>query len=109
MATGKTNGGAGHDASARRLLDAIGASDIDYFSAADERVIAEALRSWPLLATIARALVCERVANENCARRASAANENADPPLRVVEPDATAEPIDEADLRPVLEPPPKES
>jgi hypothetical protein len=112
MGTGTANGGA-PDASAQRLLDAIGASDLDYFSAADERAIAEALQSWPLLAAISRALRLERAANETGARRAAAAAESADPPLRVVEPaDATpfeGELIEEAAIRPGTEPPAKET
>jgi hypothetical protein len=83
MATSKKNGGA-EDASARRLLDAIGAAELDYFSAAGERAIGEALESWPLLAATARTLRVERDAGEARARRLNAAD-RADPPLRVVE------------------------
>jgi len=84
MATGKPNGKSG-DASAQRLLDAIGASELEYFSAADERATADALQSWPLLAAVWRTLRVERAVNDSDARRVTAAAECADPPLRVVE------------------------
>ena len=112
MATGKTNGG-GEDASAQRLLEAVGSSELDYFSAAEERAVAEALQSWPLLAAISRTLDVERAAHESAARRAAAAGESVDPPLRVVEAaDATpfdGEHIEEADLCRPPHPPSKES
>ena len=113
MATIKKTNGVACDASAQRLLDAIGASELDYFSAADERAIVEALQSWPLLAAISRTLRVERAANESGTRRATAMADNVDPPLRVVEPlSATppeGEPIAEAALGIVAEPQPKET
>jgi hypothetical protein len=112
MATGKTNGGT-HDASAQRLLDAIGCSELDYFSAADERAVAAALQTWPLLASISRALSVERAANESGVRRAAIAPDGIDPPLRVVEPAGPAsgqgESIEDADSYGRTEPPHKES
>lgn len=92
MATGKGNDGARQDASAQRLLDAIGASDLAYFSAADERAVAEALQSWPLLAAIARTLRVESAAGESAARLKAASGDGADPMLRVVETAAAAPP-----------------
>jgi hypothetical protein len=69
------------DASSQRLLESIGAAELDYYSAGEERALKEALRSWPLLAAVARALEAR-----------DAAEELRDTPLRVVAP--AAEPID---------------
>ena len=85
MATGKADPRTRPDASAKRLLEAIGATDLDYFSAADEGAITEALRSWPLLAEISRLLQVEGAAHQAKARRAAAPHGDADPPLRVVD------------------------
>jgi hypothetical protein len=38
------------------LLDQIGVSDFNYYSAQGERAVHEALRAWPLLATVSRVL-----------------------------------------------------
>jgi hypothetical protein len=108
MATEKTNEAARHDASAKRLLDAIGVAELDYFSAADERAIAEALQSWPLLAAISRTIRVARAANENATRLAADSSEGADPMLRVVESASATppkgEPIADNALRPISEP-----
>jgi hypothetical protein len=79
------------DASAQRLLDAIGASELDYFSAAQRRGVAEAIQTWPLLAAITRTLQVERAAADNGVRGPSSAAESMDPPLRVVEGEETSE------------------
>lgn len=106
MTSGKTE-----DVSAQRLLTTIG-SELEYFSAAGERAIVEALQSWPLLAAIWRTLRVERAAGESVSRGAMAAAD-VDPPLRVVDSANGAsfedERIEEADGDRPPEPPPKEN
>ena len=106
MASGKTE-----DVSAQRLLDAVG-SELEYFSAAGERAILEALQSWPLLAAIWRTLRVERSANRGATRGAIAATDG-DPPLRVLDSaNGTSfedEPIEEAGGERPPKPPPKEN
>jgi hypothetical protein len=52
------------DGSAQRLLDEIGAADLDYYSAREENAVAAALRAWPLLGAVARALASFRAPPE---------------------------------------------
>jgi hypothetical protein len=56
MATDKSGPWVRADESAKRLLDQIGAADINYYSAQEETAVAAALRAWPLLAAISRVL-----------------------------------------------------
>jgi hypothetical protein len=56
MATDKSDRWVRADGSAQRLLDEIGAGEIDYYSAKEETAVAAALRRWPLLAVVSRAL-----------------------------------------------------
>jgi hypothetical protein len=66
------------DAPVERLLDEIGAPDLEYYSAAEDRAVDEALSAWPLLAAIAHALRAERPRQEP--------TKDTDPPLRVIMP-----------------------
>jgi len=106
MTTGKSQ-----DVSAQRLLTAIG-SELEYFSAAGEHAIREALQSWPLLAAIWRVLPGERAGNERPARGTTAAAD-VDPPLRVVDGAKGAsfdgDDIEAADGARLPEPTPKEN
>src|SRR5262245_9255856 len=110
MATRKANRWSRDDVAASRLLDAIGATDLDYYSAADERALTEALQAWPLLASVSRALVIKSAANETGAARPGDA---VDPPLRVID-SATptpprGEPVDDPGVLAIPKPPTKES
>jgi hypothetical protein len=64
MTTAKTKRWMLVDAPAERLLDAIGARELEYYSAADERAFNEALTAWPLLAMVARTLGQDRTKEE---------------------------------------------
>jgi hypothetical protein len=90
MTKDKTRRWALVDVPAQRLLDEIGAPDLEYYSAADERTVDEALRAWPLLAAVARTLQGERAA-----RRTQGPKPPVDPPLRVIVPAADPDPADE--------------
>jgi hypothetical protein len=76
MTTAKTKRWVLVDAPVERLLDEIGAPDLDYYSAGDERAVNEALGAWPLLAAVAQTLRAER-AREQPAKAV-------EQPLRVV-------------------------
>jgi hypothetical protein len=109
MATGKPDRWASKDVAAQRLLDAIGTPELAYYNAADERALTEALQSWPLLATIARALALEDSAAESGARRPT---DPLDPPLRVLDSRDDAiddRRIEDADVLTSLEPTTKEN
>ena len=57
-------------------MDAVGAPDLEYYSAGEERAVNEALCAWPLLAAVARALRAEMAREEPTS--------GPDQPLRVV-------------------------
>lgn len=44
------------DHAAQRLLDEIGVSDLEYYSADHERAVGEALQAWSLLAAVSKSL-----------------------------------------------------
>jgi hypothetical protein len=52
------------DAPVERLLDEIGAPELEYYSVAEERAVNEALDAWPLLAAVARALQADKTREE---------------------------------------------
>jgi hypothetical protein len=85
MTTAKTKRWVLVDAPVERLLDAIGAPDLHYYRAGEERAVNEALRAWPLLATVARAL------REDGARKEP--TKGAEQPLRVVVENETADDV----------------
>lgn len=76
MTTAKTKRWQLVDTPVERLLDAVGAPDLEYYSAAKERAVHEALGAWPLLAAVARAVREQRVREEPTS--------GPDQPLRVV-------------------------
>ena len=77
------------DTSAKRLLEAIDVDGVDYYSASNERAVAEALQAWPLLAEVSRSL------------RAQAA-EHPGARLSVVGAPPTVEEVDESDILSVV-------
>lgn len=100
--TGKPSRWAHVDGPVSRLLDEIGATDLEYYSARGERVVAEALRAWPLLAAVAHELRAEGVAQRaQRAWRQEAPERETEPTLRVIaRTDASddVEGIEEADV-----------
>ncbi len=78
------------DEPAKRLLDEIGAPDLEYYSAKEERTVGEALRAWPLLAAVARTLRADK-----SARRREEPTPPVDSTLRVIQPTADADRDDE--------------
>jgi hypothetical protein len=84
------------DGSAERLLDEIGASELEYYSAGADRAVDEALRAWPLLATVVRAL-----RSANGSGRTREPTSDADPTFRVIVPGVDraddGEPADDGD------------
>jgi hypothetical protein len=76
MTTAKTKRWLRVDAPVERLLDEIGAPDLQYYSARDERAVNEALGAWPLLAAVVRASLVDEAQKELV--------KEVDQPLRVV-------------------------
>lgn len=76
MTTAKTKRWVLVDAPVEQLLDEIGVPELQYYSAAEERAVNEALGAWPLLAAVAQALRAERAREEPA--------KNAEQLLRVV-------------------------
>lgn len=77
------------DVPAERLLERIGASDLDYYSAAEDRAVGEALRAWPLLEAVSRVMRADgalRRRRPSWPKDATPIRE-ADPPIRVVSPE----------------------
>jgi hypothetical protein len=77
MTTAKTKRWMLVDTPAERLLDEIGVPELEYYSAGEARAVEEALTTWPLLATVTRALGQEPAKDEP--------TRGAEQPLRVVE------------------------
>lgn len=64
MTTARTKRWVLVDAPVERLLDEVGVPELQYYSAAEERAVHEALGTWPLLAAVAQALRTERARSE---------------------------------------------
>lgn len=78
------------DVSVKRLLEAIAAPELDYYNAADERALVEAVQRWPLLAAVSRALFAAGARDGRGAGPPDGAAPEPDPILRVVSSDAAS-------------------
>lgn len=102
MGMDKAGRWARQDLSVKRLLEAIAAPELDYYSAGDERVLAEALQHWPLLAAVCRTLLPAGGHDDRRAGPPGGVPLDGDPILRVVSSDAassTGDGIEDAGAR----------